>query len=553
MRDQRAKRPPGEALVDLRRRLALLAPRDPHRKQIVAGAAQFYGVSPATLYRALREYLRPKSVRRVDHGDTKAVPVIEMERYAEIIAALKVRTTNKKGRNVSTARAIQLLEEHGVEVSGPSRDELVKAPKGVLKRATMDRFMRNAGYDHRRIIQPRAAVRFQARKSNELWQFDMSPSDLKEVSTPLWFEEGRGKPTLMLFSVVDDRSGVCYQEYRCVYGEDAESALRFLFNAMASKPEEDFPLQGIPEAIYLDNGPVARARVFQSVMGNLGVRVMTHVPASKDNRRHTARAKGKVERPFRTVKETHETLYRFHAPQNEAEANLWLRRYLVSYNNQKHRSEPRSRVDDWLKNLPANGVRAMCAWDRFCAFAREPERRLVAGDARVSVEGVDYDVAPELAGETVMLLWGLFDQDLFVEHNGKRHGPYAPSSGAIPLHRYRKYQKSKTEERIDRVMALAQQLGLPRAAVTGETDLAVVPLRTAIAVPVQAFPIPIDEVAYVSGFAAKLAVADLLHLPLAKLPTDDLMFINTLVEETLERKVVLARVRERFKLPAVKD
>jgi len=39
----------------------------------------------------------------------------------------------------------------------------------------------------------------------------------------------------MLFSVVNDRSGVAYQEYRCVYGEDVEAGLRFLFNAMAPK------------------------------------------------------------------------------------------------------------------------------------------------------------------------------------------------------------------------------------------------------------------------------------------------------------------------------
>lgn len=51
----------------------------------------------------------------------------------------------------------------------------------------------------------------------------------------------------MLFSVVDDRSGVAYQEYRCVYGEDAESALRFLFNAMAPKARSDFPFQGRPK------------------------------------------------------------------------------------------------------------------------------------------------------------------------------------------------------------------------------------------------------------------------------------------------------------------
>src|SRR3546814_18297494 len=94
----------------------------------------------------------------------------------------------------------------------------------------------------------------------------------------------------------------------------------------------------------------------------------------------------------------------------------------------------------------------MCSWERFCAFAREPERRTVAGDATVSVEGASYEVEPELAGETVTLLWGLFDQQLFVEHDGKRHGPYEPSRGAVPLYRYRKYQKSRAEERLDKVV-----------------------------------------------------------------------------------------------------
>ena len=391
MPDGRSKQPPAETLVDLRRRLSLLPARDPARKEAVTRAADLFGISVATLYRCLREQLRPKSVRRADHGVPKAATLAEMERYAEIIAALKVRTSNKQGRKISTKRAIELLEDHGVETP----DGLVKAPKGRLARATIDRFMRQAGYDHRRIIQPSAAVRFQARRSNELWQFDMSPSDLKHVKAPLWSEESRGKPTLMLFSVVDDRSGADYEEYRCVYGEDAESALRFLFNAMAPKPEEEMPFQGIPESIYMDNGPVSRSKVFQSVMGSLGVRILTHLPPSKDQRRTAARAKGKVERPFRTVKEAHETLYHFHEPKDEAEANLWLRRYLINYNNQKHRSEPHSRVEDWLKNLPPNGVHAMCSWERFCAFAREPEKRQVGGDARISIDGAEYEVDPD--------------------------------------------------------------------------------------------------------------------------------------------------------------
>lgn len=80
------------------------------------------------------------------------------------------------------------------------------------------------------------AVRFQAECANALWHFDMSPSDLKHLKAPPWIDADRqGAPTLMLFSVVDDRSGVAYQEYRCVYGEDVETALRFLFNALPAR------------------------------------------------------------------------------------------------------------------------------------------------------------------------------------------------------------------------------------------------------------------------------------------------------------------------------
>jgi hypothetical protein len=73
--------------------------------------------------------------------------------------------------------------------------------------------------------------------------------------------------------------------------------------------------------LYMDNGPIARSHVFQQVMAYLDVEVKVHLPQGKDGRRPTARAKGKVERPFRTVKEMHETLYHFHEPKDEAEAN----------------------------------------------------------------------------------------------------------------------------------------------------------------------------------------------------------------------------------------
>ena len=151
-----------------------------------------------------------------------------------------------------------------------------------------------------------------------------------------------------------DRSGVAYQEYHGVYGEDVEAALRFLFAAMAPKSEADFPLQGIPQMLYMDNGPIARSQVFQQVMRYLGVEVRSHLPQSQTGRKAAARAKGKVERPFRTVKEMHETLYHFHEPTSEEEANAWLMRFLLRYNMMQHRSESHSRFEDWLRSGPVS-------------------------------------------------------------------------------------------------------------------------------------------------------------------------------------------------------
>jgi hypothetical protein len=480
------------------------------------------------------------------------MPATEVERWCQIVAAMKVRTTNKKGRHLSTVRTLQLLVEHGVDTP----DGFQKLAPGQLTASTVNRHLRRLGYDHERMTRQPPAVRFQAECANALWHFDMSPSDLKHLKTPAWIDADRqGAPILMLFSVVDDRSGVAYQEYRCVYGEDVETALRFLFNAMSPKqPEagdEANPFQGIPTALSLDNGPVTKSAVFKRVMESLGVEILPHMPAGSDGRRITARAKGKVERPFRTVKDAHETLYHFHEPETEAEANRWLARFIATYNRGDHRSEPHARIDDWLAHLPADGVRQMCAWERFCAFAREPERRLVGIDCRLTVAGVTYEVDAELAGETVVVWWGLFDQELWVEHGEERMGPFRPAGGAIPLHRYRKHRKSRQEVRADQVAALASKLALPRAALSGENAVVMTGIRREVdvaAVPVRPFqdPDPFHELVFANPIAARRAIAEAIRVPLATLSDDDRAFIDALLERSLARPEILAAVRDRF-------
>ena len=75
--------------------------------------------------------------------------------------------------------------------------------------------------------------------------------------------------------------------------------------------------------LYMDNGPIARSAVFQQVLRYLNIELRTHLPQSQARRHATARAKGKVERPFRTVKEMHERSTTFMS-ETEPEANAWL-------------------------------------------------------------------------------------------------------------------------------------------------------------------------------------------------------------------------------------
>ena len=539
----RRKSIPIETIIELHQRLERLPKRSSARRTLILEMAKLYDVSPETIYRALRQHTLPRNARRADYGQPRVMPKPNLLRYCEVIAALKVRTTNGQGRHLSTVQAIRLLEEHGINTS----EGYLKAPPGLLKKTTVNRYLAQWGYDREKLSRQPPAVRFEAQYSNQCWHFDLSSSDLKRLKNAVELQPGRGKPLLMLYSVVDDRSGVSYQEYHEVYGEDVGAALKFLFNAMAPKQLDEFPFQGIPSMIYMDNGPISRSGVFQKVMNYLGVEIRTHVPQGKDGRRVTARAKGKVERPFRTVKEMHETLYHLHEPETITEANTWLMQFLLHYNKQPHRRESHSRMEDWLSNLTKDGIREMCSWERFCTFAREPEKRKVGIDSRLTVDGVAYQVEPDLAGEKVILWWGLFDSELYVEHQETRYGPYAPIGQPIPLHSFRRFKKTNSQKRADRIEALAGQLSLPSSAI-GKFDLPVED-ENVIPFPVRSFvdPDPFEELTFKNKIEAKKAIARYLVKPLAKLTAEQMATVESILEQTLNKEEVMSQIKDYFR------
>lgn len=133
-------------------------------------------------------------------------------------------------------------------------------------------------------------------------------------------------------------------------------------------------------------------------------------------------------------------------------------------------TEAHTCLGDWVQHLPPEGLREMCNGERFCTFAREPGTRKVAGAAHTSVASVRYAVETDLAGETVTVWFRLYDDQLYVEHGERCYGPYAPSAGPIPLHRYRSFKHTLRQLRVDRLDAFAEQLALPQVALCSEFE-----------------------------------------------------------------------------------
>lgn len=536
-----AKRIPIEQLIILHNQLEVYQAKHPERKKLIEEFAQSFGLSPSTVYRQLRNNIDFRPHQRKDYNQPRIIPTDELLMYCRLIAALKIRTSNKNNRHLSTPKCIEILERHGIETA----HGLIKAPTGLLKKSTVNRYITQWGlsYDVMLSVEP-VVVRFEAESSNACWQFDFSPSDLKRL-------DNNSEQKLYIASVTDDKSGVLYSEYIETNGEAVLTALKFLFRAMSSKKTPGFPFQGIPKMLYTDNGAFARSTVFKRALDCLGVQFKTHLPRGSDGRRTTARAKGKIERTNRTVKESFETLFHFHQPNSLAQANEWLMNYLLQYNDMSHRSEKMSRMQVWQKFLPESGYRQMCSWEKFCQFVREPETRLVGSDACVSINGIQFQLLPDMAGHKATLLHGLLDNEVYVEFNQQKMGPFYPSSGPIPLHSFRRHAKTKTEKLADEIASLAQTISLPLSVMTGQDSQTIEQLEKARMIINKPTCIPFEDNKpdlFADQIEAKQAISRLLGRPLAELLPEQISAINQVVDETLNKEQVISRVKQYFTL-----
>lgn len=217
---------------------------------------------------------------------------------------------------------------------------------------TLLRWMRRAGIPANGSEANRVCRRFEAPGPNELHQADCTLSNTWYLASDgsVGYESprdrnknrpGNQKPRLILFALVDDYSRVTYARY--YLAENTLNWLDFLWHAWGPKDDPSrFPFEGVPKALYTDNGSCLNSARFKTACAALGVTLKFHEP-------HHAQSKGKVERAIGLLGRKVEKLYLLRRPSSLDEANGILYQHLVRWNLRSHGTTHVAPFARWLE------------------------------------------------------------------------------------------------------------------------------------------------------------------------------------------------------------
>jgi hypothetical protein len=528
---------PLEILYRLDEKLTNLPNNGKLRRALVQEVAECYQLSETTVYRQLKKLMlhpRERLVRK-DKGHSRIIKDDDLHHYCQLIAAMKIRSMNGKKHMLSTARCIKFLEDDGIEIKG----RVIKVEPNLLKVSTVNNYLNHYLISPNDIFMEPTVNHFEASYSNQCWQLDITPSELHRLPT----QHANDPRRLMLYSVIDDKSGLSYSRYYLAEGEDTLTALDFLYHAFSKITGDQPELYGIPDFIYTDNASFVKSRLFIRVMEKLGIQILTHLPRGKGGRKTTARSKGKLERHNRSMKTMLEPRYRFELPQHLDQANSLLGPIAVEIANKKHRSQNLTRYQVWKTNLPAHADLSICSYEHYSLLLREPVERVVKSDATVQLNNIHYQLSSQFAGEDVLLLVSLDSTSIHIEYREQEYGPFFPVEAPTPFGEYDHHKKSEREQAADNVVDLSKHITLRLPAYENQTKQAPLNINTNL--------LPGYLKKYETALQAKLALAKHIEKPLSLLTASQKQFIDTLTQQTLEHDVLIAQLNEYMALKLV--
>jgi len=202
------------------------------------------------------EALAPKP--RQDRGQSRAIP----PSLAELIERLKRENPHRTGTTL--LRELALADQNSPPLSA----------------ATLYRFLKQRGLTARQLLAPPARKKFEAERSNQIWQADM-------LFGPYVQRPGGGKLQVFLHAILDDASRLIpHAQFYSSQGLD--SCLDCLRQAVAAR--------GLPTRLYMDNAKMYRGQQLARIAASIGILIVHTPPYQPEGR-------GKIERYFRSVRQ----------------------------------------------------------------------------------------------------------------------------------------------------------------------------------------------------------------------------------------------------------
>ena len=409
------------------------------RGPVLAKHLPALGLSEAGFYRLARRWCG-----MADNGERRDKGRLmdpRREEWVQAIIQMKHRPPN--GVRTLTTEDAQRLVARGRDAE--EAGEIMAIPAGSI-----NRIAREMGL----VDRPRRENRYQAGRPNHVHQFDASGS---EHFFP-WRQDNSGEWLLKLrprkmknkekaehlkvwaYGLCDDFSGVRFSRYTVAAGESALDGIHFLQWAWARLPEHA-PFEGLPEILYMDNGPISKLLAFRKFTEAVMVEVQTHEP-------YRSQATGKVENNWRNAWKRFENLY-FADPGwqqrvlslselNQEFCNFWR-----GWNQRVHRSLQVSREGAWLLINRRGGPATVhpAAWEK---LATQQERTLDASGC-FDLDGQTYQVR-ELYACRVTVLRGLMDGQVWVKDEVSRQRARAEIFAPAQWGEFRGSPKSELEQ-----------------------------------------------------------------------------------------------------------
>lgn len=274
--------------------------------------------------------------------------------------------------------------------------------------------------------------RFERRSPMDLWQIDFSKSRFFkhigngeiQICEPNFTKRQTDGQSLWFGVAIDDATRVSFAHYFVSKGEDSLAVHSFLLKAFESK-EDDCVLQGLPQAIYVDRGSGWSTKTTENGLAKLGIKQIIGADEKdyhgKTIRRSNKKARGKVERMIRSMKENmeQEFFFTFDVGQRFSmmQFNLIVNRWIREWNHRKH--PVRTAETKWELFAPALVDMKFAPEEAMAYFNQSTMRKIIGGMINVG-SGVRCE-APRYLQLTEQVEVFNDNAGHYVFHNGGRH------------------------------------------------------------------------------------------------------------------------------------